>query len=133
MSTRLALWTLVVILAVLGAAFARAAWTTWPAVLQYRIHRVDRQTTALVQQYLDGRQPVESVARRLASLYAEKTLLSSRLSREVPPPPGGGSLQAILIVVPSGLSPDDPRMKSLGNRLGEYLPAAMDRLRAANQ
>ena len=130
MSARTTLWVLLVLLVLLGAGVARSAWVKWPSVLRYRIRRIDAQTTALVQGYLDGRQALEPAARELANLYAEKTMLSSRLV--LTPPPGGGVLQAVVIAVPSGLSPDDPRMKLLGNRMWQYMPSleAMDGLRA---
>jgi len=120
MGARMSFWALLMLVVAVGATVAWSVWTKWPSVLRYRIHRIDRHTTTLVQRYLDGRQSLESAARRLAALYAEKTALSGRLPIDVAP--GGASLQAIVIAVPSGLSLDDQRVKVLSGRMWEYMP-----------
>ena len=131
-------WAVVTAVIVCGAILARAAWTTWPQVLQYRIQRIDRRTTLLVQQYLDGKDALDSTACRLANLYDQKTFLTGLLLKSSrgrslhAPPPGGGSLEAIVVAVPAGLSPDDARMKVLGTRMWACMPhpTAIERLAA---
>ena len=55
------------------------AWTWWPPLLEYRIRQIDRRTLTVVQDYLDGKHPLEPSAKVLAALWQKKETISLRL------------------------------------------------------
>jgi hypothetical protein len=91
------------------------AWQWWPPLLRYRLHRLESREVAIEQTYLDGSQGLEPSAKALASLWQEQSDLWGQLA-SYEPSQGGGSLTAIASPSPAGVSPNDPRLRELGER-----------------
>jgi len=72
----------------------------------------------------DGHSEFEATAAALAILCDRKTKLTVRLeaTRRVHLPPGAlGSVTAITLALPEGVSPPDPRLSALGERVMELM------------
>ncbi len=89
------------------------AWRSWPPLLRYRENRLRTAYHAEIRRYLQGSQPLDVAAYRLASIIVKRVALIERQAWSARSTSEEGSMTITVEDMPSDIPSHDPRVEEV--------------------